>query len=65
MTMRRFGDLMASVGEFKDSDGKKCKRWLKVGVMMRDDTSGAMSIKLDAVPVSPHWSGWLAVRNIA
>ncbi len=65
MTMFRFGDLMASVGEFTDADGKKCKRWLRCGVVMRDDTSGAWSIKLDAVPVCPSWSGWLAVRNTA
>ena len=64
MTMRRLGDLMASVGQYIDADGKKSKRWLKVGVVMKDDVSGAQSIKLDAVPVSPSWSGWLAVRNI-
>lgn len=63
MTMRRFGDLMASVGEYVDADGKKAKTWIKCGVVMRDDTSGAMSIKLDAVPVAPGWSGWLAIRN--
>ncbi len=64
MTMRRFGDLMASVGEYVDADGTKAKRWIKCGVVMKDDVSGAQSIKLDAVPVSPSWSGWLAVRNI-
>ena len=62
--MRRHGDLMASVGEFIDQDGRKAKRWLKVGVVMRDDQSGALSIKLDAIPVSPDWSGWLAVKNV-
>ncbi|MCC5869607.1 MAG: hypothetical protein JJU27_13990 [Gammaproteobacteria bacterium] len=62
--MRRYGDLMASVGEFTDQDGRKAKRWLKVGVVMRDSRNGSLSVKLDAVPVLPGWSGWLAVRNV-
>jgi hypothetical protein len=64
MTMRRYGDLVASVGEFTDSAGKKAKRWVRCGVVMRDTNTGSMSIKLDAVPVMPGWSGWLAVKNI-
>ena len=64
MTMRHYGDLMASVGKFTDNDGKEAKRWVKVGVLMKDDAGGAMSIQLDLVPVSPDWSGWLAVRNV-
>lgn len=63
MAMRRYADLFATVGEFTDADGRKAKRQLKVGVVMRDDTSGALSVKLDAVPVDPRWSGWLALRN--
>jgi len=58
--MRRFGDLMASTGEFTDDQGREAKRWIKCGVLMRDEVSGSMSLKLDAVPVSPRWSGWLA-----
>lgn len=64
MTMRRYGDLMASCGEFRDQRGRKAKRWIRCGVVMRDDRSGALSVKLDAVPVRPDWSGWLAVKNI-
>jgi hypothetical protein len=63
MSMQRHGDLMASVGEFTDANGKKAKRWIRCGVVMKDDKSGALSIKLDAVPVTPGWSGWLAIRN--
>lgn len=64
MAMRRFGDLMASVGEFTDHDGRKAKRWIRCGVVMRDEQSGKMSVKLDAFPVAPGWSGWLAIRNV-
>lgn len=62
--MRRHGDIMASVGEYTDAQGRKAKRWIRCGVLMRDDSSGALSIKLDAVPVLPSWSGWFAVRNV-
>ena len=64
MTMRRYADLMTSTGSFVGADGEKAKRWLKLGILMKDDTSGAMSLKLDAIPVSPTWSGWIAVRNM-
>lgn len=64
MTMRRYGDLMASVGEYTDQTGKKAKRWTRCGVVMRDDKSGALSIKVDAVPIGPTWSGWFSVKNI-
>jgi hypothetical protein len=64
VTMRRYGDLMASVGEFTDAYGKKAKRYVKCGVLMKDDRSGALSINLEVVPVAPTWSGWFAVRNI-
>ena len=64
MTMRHYGDIMASVGKFTDDDGMEAKRWAKGGVLMKDDAGGGMSIRLDLVPVSPDWSGWLAVRNV-
>lgn len=64
MTMRKYGDLMASAGEWTDQHGRKAKRWIPCGVVMRDPDSGRMSIRLDSVPVRPDWSGWLAVRNV-
>lgn len=62
--MRKYADLMASTGEFRDAEGRKAKRWIRCGVVMRDDKSGALSVKLDAVPVTPGWSGWMAIRNV-
>jgi hypothetical protein len=62
--MRHYADLLGSVGEFIDSQGRKAKRWVRCGVVMKDAGTGKMSIKLDAIPVSPNWSGWLAVRNV-
>lgn len=63
--MQKYGDLMASVGEFLDErTGRQAKRQIKCGVVMRDDASGKFSIKMDSVPISPEWSGWLSVKNV-
>lgn len=63
--MHKYGDLMASVGEYFDArSGRQAKRTVHCGVVMRDDQSGKLSVKLDTVPVSPQWSGWLSVKNI-
>lgn len=62
--MRYAGDLMAHIGDFEGHDGRPVKRWARCGVLMRCDRSGAMSIKLDTVPIGPTWSGWLKVRNV-
>jgi hypothetical protein len=64
MTMRRWADLLATIGEYTDDAGRKAKRQVKAGTIMRDDVSGVLAVKIDVLPVSPHWSGWLAARNI-
>ena len=64
MSMQKLGDLMASTGSYIDSQGRKAKRWTRVGVVMHDKSTKKMSIKIDCIPIGPTWSGWLAVRNI-
>lgn len=61
MTMRKIGDVLATVGE-APTDAGPIKRRIPVGALFQDDRSGAMSLKLEAVPVVPGWSGWLAVN---
>ena len=61
MTMRKHGDLMATVGTWTDDKGRTHKRRIRCGVVMRDDVSGRMSIRLELVPVSPDWKGWLSI----
>lgn len=53
-------DAVATVGTYKDrTTGEEKKRTITVGaVFVQDD--GRMSLKLDVVPVSPDWSGWLS-----
>ena len=52
-------DVLATVGTYKVGDEEK-KRYLKVGAAFTNQ-NGDISIKLDAVPVSPEWSGWLSL----
>lgn len=58
--MRRYATLLATIGEYETADGP-VKRRIPVGALYRDDATGRMSLKLEAVPVVPGWSGWLSV----
>lgn len=59
-----YGDVVATVGEYKDKDGNEKKRFLRVGtafVTEGDDGNRSMSIKMDALPLSADWSRWLRI----
>lgn len=56
--MKKTHDLMATVGSFKNQAGEEKKRYVKCGVAFTDD-QGRISLKLDAAPVSPEWSGFI------
>ena len=54
-------DVLATVGTYKDRQtGEEKKRRLKIGAAFTSP-EGNISIKLDAVPVGPDWSGWLSL----
>lgn len=59
--MRKGGDLFATVGTWTDDCGNTHKRKVRCGVLMRDDKSGRLSIRIEALPVAREWSGWLSV----
>ncbi len=59
--MHKHADLLATTGDWVDDAGKRHKRRSKVGIVMKDDVSGKLSIRLELLPVGPVWSGWLAV----
>lgn len=44
----------------EDKNGKA--RWERVGVLMEKD-DGKLSLKLDLIPVSKDWDGWLVVSE--
>jgi len=53
--------IVATVGTYKDRQtGEEKKRYMTVGTAFADD-QGRISLKIDAIPVSPEWSGWLSL----
>lgn len=53
--------IVATIGTYKDRQtGEEKKRYLTVGTAFTDD-QGRISLKIDAMPVSPEWSGWLSL----
>lgn len=63
MPAKRTHEVVATVGTYKDREGKEKKRYQNCGSAFTDD-DGRLSIKLDAVPVSPEWSGWFSLFPI-
>ena len=60
MPSRHTGDIVATTGEYTTREGEKKKRYLTVGKEFTDD-DGRRSLKLEALPVGPGWSGWLSI----
>ncbi|GAT33267.1 hypothetical protein TSACC_21680 [Terrimicrobium sacchariphilum] len=63
MASTRTHEVKATVGEYTDQSGAKKKRYITVGAAFTDD-QGRVSIKLESVPVSPEWSGWLSLYPV-
>jgi len=57
--MNKKYDAVATVGKYTAKDGTEKKRYLTVGAVFEND-KGALSLKLDGMPVSPEWSGWIS-----
>ena len=61
--MRKKFDAVATLGEYTDkATGQKVKRYLTIGVVFESD-NGRLSMKLDALPVVPGWSGYISFRD--
>lgn len=53
--------IVATVGKYTDRQtGEEKKRYLQCGVAFTDD-QGRISLKIDAMPVTPDWSGFLSL----
>lgn len=60
--MKKTHDAIATIGNYIDATtGKKVKRTLPIGAVF-ESPQGRIVLKLDAVPVSKDWSGWVALR---
>lgn len=63
MAAKRTHEVVATTGKYKDANGEEKKRYLNVGSAFTDE-QGRISVKLDAVPVTPDWSGWLSLYPV-
>ena len=58
--MKKRYDAVATVGKYKDRQtGEEKKRYMTCGAVFEDD-NGRLALKLDGVPCSPDWSGWIS-----
>ena len=61
--MKQFKKVVATVGQYTDANGQAKNRYVTVGkAFIRDDKS--VSIKVDAMPVGPEFSGWLNLYDL-
>lgn len=51
-------EAQARVGKYKDREGNEKTRWHRCGVVI--ETEKGLSLKLEALPVSPEWDGWIS-----
>lgn len=60
--MTRKFEILATVATWTDATtGKKNKRTVAVGSIY-ESTHGKLVMRIDAVPVSPDWSGWMQLK---
>lgn len=60
--MKKTHTAMATVGTWKNPvTGKEMKRQLEIGAIF-ESNRGHLVLKLDAVPVSAQWSGWVSLK---
>ena len=61
--MKQFKKVVATIGKYTDANGQEKNRYHTVGkAFIRDDKS--VSIKVDAMPVGPEFSGWLNLYDL-
>lgn len=52
-------EVAAVVGEYTNRDGETKKRYQNVGTVWEND-KGQMSMRLESLPLSKDWNGWLS-----
>jgi len=57
--MKKKYDAVATVGKYPAKDGTEKKRYITVGAVFESE-NGKLSMKLESVPTSPEWSGWIS-----
>ena len=58
MASKYIGAVCFSSGEY-EVNGEKKKRWSKAAAAFKDEETGRVSFKFEALPASPDWSGFM------
>jgi len=59
--MEFLGDILATVGKYKDRQtGEERKSFSKCGAAFKNE-QGRIVLKIDTIPVTQEWSGWLTI----
>lgn len=57
-------DVVATIGTYKNKQtGEEKKIYKNIGQCFTDD-QGRQSIKLETIPVSPEWTGWVSLYPV-
>lgn len=56
--MKKVYDAVVTTGKYTDREGKEKSRYLTVGAVFVNERN-QYSLKLEAVPVGPEFSGWI------
>lgn len=55
-------DIVATIGEYTNSNGEKKRRYVNCGKAFTGDSG--ISLKIDSLPAGPGWNGWLSLYPV-
>lgn len=59
--MKLLGNLVAATGKYQDRNtGAEKTSYTRMGKAFQKD-DGSITLKIDSMPVSPEWTGWVSV----
>jgi hypothetical protein len=60
MAMRAIKNAVVITGKFRDNQtGQEKSRYQRIGILFKDDETNEVSLKLEALPLSNEWTGWV------
>lgn len=61
MASQLMGDACAISGKYAGNDGQEKNRYVKLGVWFQNAETGALSIKLEALPIPFEGQAWISL----
>lgn len=59
--MPKLYDVVKAAGKYVDASGQEKTRWIKCGMIVKNPTSGSLSLKLDVIPIGLPTDGDIGV----